>query len=107
MVGKLLLVLLHAGIDLLTMSQEVTSTTIIKKTHIKHQGHEHELELKNYQKPYKCDGCKAHGYGSRYRCELCDFDLHEECMFTSPKLTMSSSRNPPSNSTINHQENAV
>jgi hypothetical protein len=67
------------------MSQEVTSMTIIKKTHIEHTEHEHELELKNYQKPYKCDGCKEHGYGLRYRCELCNFDLHKECMFTFPE----------------------
>jgi len=69
-------------VSIYSMPQEVISTTIMK---IKHPEHEHELELKNYQKPYMCDGCKEHGYGSRYRCELCDFDLHDECMFTSPK----------------------
>ncbi|XP_022133598.1 uncharacterized protein LOC111006137, partial [Momordica charantia] len=45
-----------------------------------------KLELKNYLKPYTCDGCKERGFGPRYRCEKCDFDLHRECMFpqTSP-----------------------
>jgi hypothetical protein len=70
------------------MSRElevVISTKVTKKTHFSHP--EHELELKNYQKPYCCDGCKEQGYGPRYRCELCDFDLHKECMF--PSLTTS------------------
>ncbi|KAK9283318.1 hypothetical protein L1049_011557 [Liquidambar formosana] len=54
-----------------------------RATHISHP--EHELERKNYQKPYTCDGCKQKGFGARYRCELCNYDLHEDCMF--PTLT--------------------
>uniref|UniRef100_A0A5B7BVG5 Phorbol-ester/DAG-type domain-containing protein n=1 Tax=Davidia involucrata TaxID=16924 RepID=A0A5B7BVG5_DAVIN len=50
-----------------------------------HASHpEHELELKNYEKPYKCDGCKEQGFGSRYRCEVCNYDLHEDCMQNDP-----------------------
>ncbi|KAJ0046322.1 hypothetical protein Pint_06302 [Pistacia integerrima] len=50
-----------------------------------HPSHaDHELELKSYEKPYTCDGCKEPGFGSRYRCELCNFDLHKDCMFASP-----------------------
>ncbi|KGN51305.1 uncharacterized protein LOC105435688 [Cucumis sativus] len=41
----------------------------------------HELELKEYLKPYTCDGCKEIGFGPRYRCEKCNFDLHKACMF--------------------------
>ena len=43
---------------------------------------EHELKLKNYKKPYICNGCKGHGIGERYRCEECDYELHKDCMVT-------------------------
>lgn len=55
------------------------------RTHVSHP--EHPLELKNYKKPYTCDGCKEPGFGSRYRCEACDFDLHKDCMFPSKTTT--------------------
>lgn len=42
----------------------------------------HCLEQKNYQKQYMCDGCREQGHGPRYRCELCNYDLHESCMKT-------------------------
>ncbi|TXG49736.1 hypothetical protein EZV62_025611 [Acer yangbiense] len=45
---------------------------------------DHELELKSYDKVYIYNGCKELGIGSRYRCEQCDFDLHEDCMFPKP-----------------------
>ena len=48
-------------------------------THISHP--QHPLKLKNHQKPYNCDGCKEQGFGSRYRCELCNYDLHTDCAF--------------------------
>ncbi|KAK3223701.1 hypothetical protein Dsin_010726 [Dipteronia sinensis] len=47
-----------------------------------HPGHQaHFPMLKNYKKPYICDGCKEPGIGSRYRCEDCDYDLHKHYMF--------------------------
>ncbi|XP_044462639.1 uncharacterized protein LOC123193644 [Mangifera indica] len=52
------------------------------ETHPSHP--EHELEFKNFKKIYTCDGCKQRGFGSRYRCDLCDFDLHTECMVAKP-----------------------
>ena len=55
------------------------------RTHVSHP--EHPLELKNYKKPYTCDGCKEPGFGSRHRCEACDFDLHEDCMFPTETTT--------------------
>lgn len=42
----------------------------------------HELQLINYEANYGCNGCKEPGFGPRYRCELCNYDLHKECMFT-------------------------
>ncbi|KAK2976861.1 hypothetical protein RJ640_009312, partial [Escallonia rubra] len=47
-------------------------------THPSHP--EHKLELKNYKKPYTCDGCKEQGFGSRYRCDECNYELHKDCM---------------------------
>ncbi|XP_059628144.1 uncharacterized protein LOC132270936 isoform X2 [Cornus florida] len=41
--------------------------------------HEHDLELKNYNKPFICSGCKELGFGPRFRCESCDYELHREC----------------------------
>lgn len=47
---------------------------------------EHKLEKKKILHPYTCDGCKETGFGSRYHCEPCDYDLHEACMFPSPTI---------------------
>lgn len=59
----------------------------IKAYHPSHP--EHELVLRNFKKPYNCDGCKQQGYGTRYRCESsdCDYVLHESCMFNSQTAT--------------------
>ncbi|KAK1396268.1 Phorbol-ester/DAG-type domain-containing protein [Heracleum sosnowskyi] len=57
---------------------------------IYHPSHpEHELVLRNFKKPYHCDGCKQQGFGPRYRCESsnCDYVLHESCMFNSQSAT--------------------
>ncbi|KAF8402889.1 hypothetical protein HHK36_010981 [Tetracentron sinense] len=53
-----------------------------------HPSHpKHELEWVNRQKSYKCDGCKEGGFGPRYRCDRCDYDLHEACMFPKSPTT--------------------
>ncbi|KAL9418819.1 hypothetical protein AB3S75_036718 [Citrus x aurantiifolia] len=49
-----------------------------------HPIHRHKLELKSYKKPYNCDGCKELGFGARYRCDKCNFDLHQDCMLAAP-----------------------
>ena len=54
---------------------------------------EYELKLKNYDKPYICSGCKEHGFGKRYRCEECDYELHKDCMFTTPTTSHQFFRN--------------
>ncbi|KAK1563009.1 hypothetical protein Q3G72_020736 [Acer saccharum] len=50
-----------------------------KKTivHFTHPGHQLSEVFENQE--YLCDGCKTHGIGTRYRCNACDFDLHEHC----------------------------
>ncbi|KAL9421914.1 hypothetical protein AB3S75_034231 [Citrus x aurantiifolia] len=49
-----------------------------------HESHrpDHELHLKNYKTLFECNGCKTKGFGLMYRCELCNFNLHTDCMFT-------------------------
>ncbi|KAL7253145.1 hypothetical protein ACSBR1_007633 [Camellia fascicularis] len=46
-----------------------------------------ELKLKKSNKRFTCDGCMQDGFGSRNRCEDCNYDLHQEC--TSPEPTTS------------------
>ncbi|KAJ9545681.1 hypothetical protein OSB04_025388 [Centaurea solstitialis] len=50
---------------------------------IQHFTHQHPLQKLFMGSQFNCDGCKAAGYGLRYRCASCDFDLHEQCA-TSP-----------------------
>uniref|UniRef100_A0A5B7B1I1 Phorbol-ester/DAG-type domain-containing protein n=1 Tax=Davidia involucrata TaxID=16924 RepID=A0A5B7B1I1_DAVIN len=60
----------------------LTSSTSVKKNE-----HKHELELQNYAKRFDCNGCKEEGFGSRFRCKHCNYELHKECK--SPKSTVS------------------
>ncbi|RYR70075.1 hypothetical protein Ahy_A03g016591 [Arachis hypogaea] len=42
----------------------------------------HKLKFEKSEIPFKCDGCKEVGIGSRYKCStntLCDYDLHMQC----------------------------
>jgi hypothetical protein len=55
-----------------------------KYTEIEHSSHSHVLVLKSAQEPYKCDGCKEVGFGPCFKCEECNFNLHEECARPQP-----------------------
>ncbi|XP_023551521.1 uncharacterized protein LOC111809312 [Cucurbita pepo subsp. pepo] len=55
------------------------ATEEVLRNHPSHR--RHVLELKNYMEPYTCNGCKEKGFGPRYRCEKCDFDLHKPCTY--------------------------
>ncbi|KAK1275458.1 hypothetical protein QJS04_geneDACA016054 [Acorus gramineus] len=46
-------------------------------THFSHPQHKLRFEYSDH--PFKCDGCKEAGIGSRFRCSFCDFDLHKHC----------------------------
>lgn len=46
-------------------------------THFSHPQHKLRFEYKEF--PFKCDGCKEIGIGSRYKCCICDYDLHMQC----------------------------
>lgn len=61
--------------------------SIAKKIQDFYRKHDHELELRSYNKPFKCDGCMEDGFRWRYRCEPCNYDLHEECMYPKPTIT--------------------
>ncbi|XVE67420.1 hypothetical protein DITRI_Ditri08aG0159400 [Diplodiscus trichospermus] len=60
----------------------------MKYTEISHFSHpQHILKFEYTEVPFKCDGCKEVGIGSRYRCAFCDFDLHFHCAI--PSLSIS------------------
>ncbi|RDX94127.1 hypothetical protein CR513_23517, partial [Mucuna pruriens] len=60
----------------------------MKYSEISHFSHpEHKVRFEYSEFPFKCDGCKEVGIGSRYKCSTCDFDLHMHCaVITSPTL---------------------
>ncbi|XP_044509435.1 uncharacterized protein LOC123228200 [Mangifera indica] len=54
---------------------------------ISHFSHpQHKLKFECNEMPFKCDGCKEAGIGSRYKCSICDFDLHAHCAIPSPSI---------------------
>ncbi|GFY82182.1 hypothetical protein Acr_02g0004220 [Actinidia rufa] len=56
--------------------------SIVKLDH-----HEHEFKLASYNKGFQCDGCREQGFGSRYKCEHCSYELHPECKCRKPTIT--------------------
>ncbi|KAF8101889.1 hypothetical protein N665_0201s0196 [Sinapis alba] len=48
--------------------------------------HNHPLTEVNVVGTYTCNGCKLHGHGKTYRCNDCDYDLHEYCATCPPTL---------------------
>jgi nucleoredoxin len=53
---------------------------------VKHELHEHELELIRRQE-YVCDGCEEGGKVWSFYCEECEFDLHPKCALEENKAT--------------------
>ncbi|XP_057451118.1 protein VACUOLELESS GAMETOPHYTES [Lotus japonicus] len=59
----------------------------MKYSEISHFSHpQHKLRFEHNAFPFKCDGCKEIGIGSRYKCSICDYDLHMQCAIPSPTL---------------------
>ncbi|CBI32534.3 unnamed protein product, partial [Vitis vinifera] len=60
----------------------------MKYNEIPHFSHpQHKLKFEYIELPFKCDGCKEAGIGSRYKCSICDYDLHTHCALPSPSIT--------------------
>ncbi|KAK3195589.1 hypothetical protein Dsin_026899 [Dipteronia sinensis] len=60
----------------------------MKYSEISHFSHsQHKLKFEYSEVPFKCDGCKEVGIGSRYKCSTCDFDLHMHCALPSPSIS--------------------
>ncbi|XP_054779339.1 protein VACUOLELESS GAMETOPHYTES-like [Prosopis cineraria] len=59
----------------------------MKYSEISHFSHpQHKLRFEYSEFPFKCDGCKEVGIGSRYKCSMCDYDLHVHCAIPSPSI---------------------
>lgn len=56
---------------------------------IQHFSHSQHALRFMYGSLYTCNGCKESGYGFRYECRPCNFDLHESCA-RAPKSTLHS-----------------
>ncbi|RDX60782.1 hypothetical protein CR513_61050, partial [Mucuna pruriens] len=60
----------------------------VRDTTVRHFTHpSHPLQYVTWNTQFRCDGCKLLGYGNRYRCDTCDFDLHEYCCTCPTSLT--------------------
>ncbi|GLT85884.1 hypothetical protein SLE2022_040560 [Rubroshorea leprosula] len=61
----------------------------MKYNEISHFSHpQHKLKFEYSEVPFKCDGCKEVGIGSRYKCStFCDFDLHMHCALFSTTIS--------------------
>ncbi|KAK9164798.1 hypothetical protein Syun_005700 [Stephania yunnanensis] len=63
--------------------------------HLSHPQH----PLQRLTSPYMftCAGCKDFGAGPRFRCETCDYELHEFCALAPPSIV-----NLPNSSSVHH-----
>ncbi|PIA32876.1 hypothetical protein AQUCO_04300071v1 [Aquilegia coerulea] len=59
----------------------------MKYEDVKHASHNHNLKPVWNKTPYRCDGCKETGWGLRFRCEGCNYDLHKDCALSSPSIS--------------------
>ncbi|CAL0318616.1 unnamed protein product [Lupinus luteus] len=68
--------------------EKETNMSITKCSEISHFNHpQHKLRFEYSEFPFKCDGCKEIGIGSRYKCsKFCDYDLHMHCAIPSPSF---------------------
>ncbi|KAJ3674381.1 hypothetical protein LUZ60_004997 [Juncus effusus] len=55
-------------------------------THFSHP--QHKLRLEYHETPFKCDGCKEVGIGTRFKCSICDYDLHKQCALAGSTPTL-------------------
>ncbi|OMO71032.1 C1-like protein [Corchorus olitorius] len=46
---------------------------------IQHSTHVHPLTQFNSDREFLCNGCRTLGDGKSYRCQFCNFNLHERC----------------------------
>ncbi|KAI9087719.1 hypothetical protein K1719_030351 [Acacia pycnantha] len=60
----------------------------MKYSEISHFSHppEHKLKFEYSEFSFKCDGCNEVGIRSRYKCSICDYDLHVHCAVDLPRV---------------------
>ncbi|XP_058075574.1 protein VACUOLELESS GAMETOPHYTES-like [Magnolia sinica] len=47
----------------------------------------HKLKIQYTETPFSCDGCKEAGIGLKYKCDECEFDLHNVCAMAPTTIT--------------------
>ncbi|KAL5980089.1 hypothetical protein ACLOJK_036556 [Asimina triloba] len=58
-----------------------------KADEIIHSSHpQHPLTLVYTPYLFRCMGCKEFGAGPRFKCNMCDYDLHDFCALASPSI---------------------
>ncbi|KAM0034471.1 putative chromatin regulator PHD family [Helianthus debilis subsp. tardiflorus] len=68
----------HTSLEMAPL-QRSKSASQTGQLQIQHFIHQHVLHKLYMTSEFNCDGCNTGGYGVRYRCSACDFDLHEQC----------------------------
>ncbi|XAR66291.1 hypothetical protein NMG60_11012471 [Bertholletia excelsa] len=64
-------------------------STVKKTSHCGCSAHRHKLKLiEGHIKRFTCNRCKVDGFRSRYRCEICPYEIHEECKNPKPLTSL-------------------
>ncbi|KAL8232032.1 hypothetical protein R6Q57_001810 [Mikania cordata] len=69
--------------------QKSKSVSQADQLQIQHSIHQHVLHKMFMTSEFNCDGCNTGGYGVRYRCSACEFDLHEQCAVARNRISAS------------------
>ncbi|KAJ0887643.1 putative Zinc finger, ZZ-type superfamily [Helianthus annuus] len=76
----------HTSLEMAPL-QRSKSASQTGQLQIQHFIHQHVLHKLYMTSEFNCDGCNTGGYGVRYRCSACDFDLHEQCATTPHRIS--------------------
>ncbi|KAJ8643671.1 hypothetical protein MRB53_005419 [Persea americana] len=65
---------------------EFTALAVPKEEVLVHFSHPHPLQQVSMPYLFTCMGCKEYGAGRRFRCQACNFDLHDFCALAPPSI---------------------
>nr|GEW61998.1 zinc finger, PHD-type, conserved site [Tanacetum cinerariifolium]GEX50599.1 zinc finger, PHD-type, conserved site [Tanacetum cinerariifolium] len=75
----------HSPVGSHTKKKQLLRLQDLQLAHFLHPAH--KLTELNDETPYRCDGCKIVGNGTRFSCVSCQFDLHVYCAKCPTMLT--------------------